>query len=119
LQASIDVQKTTTSGGTLSHAVELDLKSDRSEFKWDVSSDFKEGHLQLAGALDQEAQGGRIALKLRQVPVKELLSEAYQAGFLSQELKLKSTWISCGAEWEGSLVKYEASPVAIHDCKVE
>jgi hypothetical protein len=118
LQASIDVQKA-AAFGTLIHPIDLDLRSDRQVFRWDISSEFKEGHVHLTGSLDQEAQGGRAALSLRQVPVKELMSEAYQIELLTRELVLKSTWVSCAAEWEGSLLKFRASPVSVHDCKIE
>jgi hypothetical protein len=118
LQASVDVQKAAALG-ILVHPIELDLRSDRSVFKWDISSEFKEGHVHLTGSLDQETQGGRAALNLRLVPVKELMSEAYQMDLLTRELVLKSTWISCAAEWEGSLLNFKAAPISIHDCIVE
>lgn len=118
LQANVNLRKSLPFG-ELSHEVELEAKSDGRMLEWTLNTDFKEGHVLVAGSVDQESQSTRVTTVLKQVPLKDFLSEMHLAEFIDRELKLKAAWLSCSADWEGNLNDYTAAPVAVHDCKVE
>ncbi|MGZ3722632.1 MAG: hypothetical protein ACXVA9_06865, partial [Bdellovibrionales bacterium] len=117
-QARVDVEKSLPFG-TLTHPVEFDLRGDENVMQWNFNADFKEGHVHLNGSLDVNNQAGLVKMNFRQVPIRDLMGEAYQMGFVDRELKLKATWLSCSLKWEGQLQSYAANPVDIRDCRVE
>jgi len=84
-----------------------------------VVAGLKEGSVKISGQIDAETQGARATVELRQLPIKDFMSEAYQMGFVDYDLKLKSTWLSCRLNWEGVLQNYAAAPVQLRDCRTE
>ncbi len=105
--------------GALSHLVDVEAQGDDRVMNWRVQTEFKEGRVQLKGSLDLNSQGAEITALAHQLPMKDVVAELYQMGFLKRDLRLKATWFSCGLKWEGAIEKPELSPVVAHDCKVE
>ncbi len=117
-QAAIEVQKSLPFG-QLTHPVDFELHADKRVMQWNLNAGLKEGGVHVAGQLDVGTQGARATVDLRQVPIKDFMSEIYQMGFVDYDLKLKGTWLSCKLKWEGSLEDYAASPLQVHECRVE
>jgi hypothetical protein len=105
--------------GVLSHMVELDAKGDDRVMNWRLQSEFKEGRVQLKGSLDLNTQGAELTAFAHQLPVKDVVAELYQMGFLKRDLRLKANWLSCGLRWEGAIEKPGLTPVLAQDCKLE
>ncbi len=117
-QATIEVQKSLPFG-TLTHPVEFELRADKNEMHWDVATTIKEGSVKIAGKIDVGTQASQLNVDLRNIPIREFMSEMYQMGFMDRDLTLKGAWLSCGLYWEGQLQDYTATPVGLHDCRVE
>lgn len=117
-QAVVDVEKSLPFG-TLSHVVDFELRGDSSIMQWNVSTDFKEGHVRVNGSVDPSSEAGLVKVIVKQMPIKDLMSELYQMGAVGQDLKLKATWLSCTFKWEGHWTSYSEMPIAVRDCRVE
>lgn len=115
---ALDVQKILP-GGVLSHLVDFQAEGDDRVLKWGVHSEFKEGTINLKGVLDLNNVAGSVRMQARQLPLKDVMSELYQMGFLERDVRLKSTWLSCVLQWEGSLSKPADAPLRAQDCKLE
>lgn len=105
--------------GALSHAVEIEAEGDDKVLQLAIHSEFKEGTVNLKGTLDLNNNSAVAQLHARQLPLKDLMSELHQMGFIERDVQLKTTWLSCGIKWEGPLANPAASPVQVADCKVE
>jgi len=116
--ASVEVQKSLPFG-SLVHVVEMDAHSDESVLQWQINSDFKEGRVTWKGSWDTSSHAASTSVDVSQFPIKEVLAEMNQMGFIDREVQMKATWISCGASWEGSLIKAYESPVRLQSCKLE
>jgi hypothetical protein len=114
----LDVQKSLPFG-TLSHRVNVDALGDNKVMQFGMHSEFKEGFLNLKGSLDMNHSAAMVQVNARQLPLKDVMSELYQMGFLERDVALKTTWLSCGLHWEGALAHPSASPVRAQDCKIE
>lgn len=117
-QAQVDVEKSLPFG-TLTHPVDFELHGDKNVMQWNFNADFKEGHVHVGGSLDMSNQAGLVKASFRQVPVRDLMSEAFQMGLVDHELKLKATWLSCSLKWEGRLENLTEMPVNLRDCRIE
>lgn len=117
-QAQVDVQKSLPFG-TLVHPVEFDLRGDENVIQWNFKAEFKEGQLHVISSVDLNNQAGLVKVNFKQVPVRDLMGEAFQAGLVERELKLKATWLTCALKWEGQLQNIAAVPVSMRDCRVE
>lgn len=118
LQAVVDVQKSLPFG-TLSHVVELDAHGVDHNLEWTVASVFKEGQLKWTGNWDLAANTALTKVLMVQFPLKDLTSELHQMGFIDRDIKLKTAWLTCQAQWEGEVAKLTAMPVRVRACKVE
>jgi hypothetical protein len=118
VQAQVDVEKSLPFG-TLAHPVEFELRADENVVQWNFNAEFKEGHVHVNGSLDMNNQAGLVKVNFRQVPVRDLMGEAFQVGLVDRELKLKATWLSCALKWEGRLQNYSETPVNLRECRVE
>jgi hypothetical protein len=116
--AQVDVEKSLPFGA-LTHPVEFDLHGDKNTLQWNFNADFKEGNIRLNGSLDVNSEAAMTSVTVRQVPIKDFMSEMFQMGFVDHDLKLKATWLSCGLHWDGRLQAYDATPVKLSDCRVE
>lgn len=105
--------------GALSHTVELEAQGDDRVMNWRVQSEFKEGRVQLKGSLDLNTQGAELTAFAHQLPMKDVVAELFQMGFLKRDPRLKASWLSCGLKWEGAIEKPEITPVLAQDCKLE
>jgi hypothetical protein len=114
----LDVQKSLPFG-TLSHRVDVDALGDDQVMQFGLRSEFKEGFLNLKGSLDMNNAAAMVQVNARQLPLKDVMSELYQMGFLERDVALKTTWLSCGLHWEGSIAQPSSSPVRAQDCKIE
>ena len=117
-QGLLELQKTSPSG-QLSHVVDFEAQGDDQELRVGVHSEFKEGTFRMNGALDLNTHAAVASVNARLLPVKDILSELHQMGFLPQDLQLKSAWLSCSLKWEGPFAKPSQAPVVANDCKVE
>lgn len=114
----IDVQKSLPFG-TLSHKVDVDALGDDKVMQFGMRSEFKEGFLNLKGSLDMNNAAAVVQVNARQLPLKEVMSELFQMGFLEKDVALKTTWLSCSLKWEGAIAQPGQSPVIAKDCKIE
>jgi len=105
--------------GHLSHTIDIEASGDGPILQWGIRSEFKEGTVRLKGSLDLNNQVAVIQANARQLPLKDLVSDLHQMGFVERDLRLKTTWLSCGVKWEGSLVRPEEAPIHADDCKIE
>ncbi len=117
-QGTIEIQKALPFGA-LSHFVELEAQGDDRVLRWSLQSEFKEGTGQVKGTLDLGTHAAEVAIQARQLPMKDVMSELFQMGFIHRDLKLKAAWLSCGVKWEGLIERPEATPIHAHDCKIE
>jgi hypothetical protein len=117
-RALVEVQKA-LAFGTLIHAVELEAVSDDSVLQWLVNSEFKEGRVVWKGSWDTNTHTAASSLDVNQFPLREVLTELYQMGLVQKELELKTTWINCSANWEGSFETPTESPIHVGFCKIE
>lgn len=105
--------------GELNHAVDFDAHGDGNLLQWGIQAEFKEGNVALNGSLDLASGAAVVQFGARQLPMKDVMSELYQMGFVQKDLKLKAAWLSCGLKWEGQFTDPKASPVKVQDCKME
>jgi hypothetical protein len=117
-QAAVEVQKSLPFGA-LTHPVDLELRADRNTVQWSFTAGLKEGSARFLGSVDAATQMARATVDLRQMPIRDFMSEMFQMGFMEHDLKLKGAWLSCDLRWEGSLQNYSATPVQVRDCRVE
>ncbi len=118
LQAQVDLEKSLPFG-VLIHPFEIDLHADKNVMQWNFNADFKEGHVRIGGSVDVNTQAAVGTVSMRQVPIRDFMSEMFQMGFVEHDLKLKGTWLSCALKWEGQLQNYTANPIQMRDCRVE
>ncbi|MBX3023059.1 MAG: hypothetical protein KF799_15390 [Bdellovibrionales bacterium] len=118
LQATMDVQKS-FSEGALNHAVNLEAHGEGPNVQWRVRSEFKEGQVQWSGTWDLARNSAHTDFTLVQIPLKDLSSELYQMGFVGQEIKLKTAWLTCKGAWDGQVDHLDATPLRLSACKVE
>ena len=118
VNAALDVQRSLPFG-TLSHPVTVTSASRAGEIEWQVNSELKEGRLRWTGRWNLADNTATAQAQLTQVPLKELAAEMFQVGALSRELKFKSAWLSCGAQWAGPLAAPFESPIELNACHVE
>jgi hypothetical protein len=116
--ATVEVQKS-LSFGTLSHAVELEASSDNAVLQWQIGSEFKEGRLTWKGSWDPGTHAAASSFEVSQFPLREVFTELFQMGIIEQELDLKTTWINCSANWEGTFDRPEETPLNVGHCKIE
>lgn len=114
----VDVQKSLPFG-TLSHQVDVDALGDDKVMQFGMRSEFKEGFLILKGSLDMNNAAAAVQVNARQLPLKDVMSELFQMGFLDRDIALKTTWLSCGLKWEGPVAHPALAPVIAKDCKIE
>lgn len=117
-QGLMEIQKSLPFG-SLSHMVDMEAQGDDRVLQWGVHSEFKEGSVQLKGSLDLNNHAAAVQVLARQLPMKDVVSELYQMGFIAQDLRLKATWLSCAMKWEGAIEKPDLSPIIANECKVE
>lgn len=117
-QGLMEIQKSLPFGN-LSHTVEIEAQGDDRVLQWGIHSEFKEGNVQLKGSLDLNNHAAAVQANARQLPLKDVMSELHQMGFLSRDLKLKAAWLSCGVKWEGSIDRPSQTPAQATDCKIE
>lgn len=118
LQAQVEVQKSLPFG-TITHALDFDVHGDQNVLHWNFNADYKEGHVRLSGSVDMNNQAAEARAHFRQVPLRDLSNEIFQAGLSERELNFKSMWLSCSLKWEGRLLSFAATPVNVRDCRVE
>ncbi len=114
----LDVQKSLPFG-ELSHVVDFEAQGDEKVLQWGIRSEFKEGIINLKGSLDFNNSAAMVQLNARQLPLKDVMSELYQMGFLERDVALKTTWLSCGLKWEGPISHPNQAPIKAKDCKIE
>lgn len=105
--------------GELTHAVDFEAHGDDNLLHWALQSEFKEGSIGLNGSLDLSSGAAIVQAGARQLPLKDVMSELYQMGFVEKDIHLKATWLSCGLKWEGQFSEPKTMPVKIQDCKLE
>ncbi len=105
--------------GELTHAVDFEAHGDDNLLQWGLQAEFKEGNVALNGSLDLATSAAVVQASARQLPMKDVLSELHQMGFLEKDLQLKATWLSCGLKWEGQFTDPKAMPVKVQGCKFE
>ena len=116
--AQVEVQKSLPFGA-LTHLVTLNLHGDGSVLQWTLRGEFKEGRVSFTGSVDTAQETASAKVNIRQVPLKDFMSEMFEMNLVEHDLKLKATWLSCSLGWEGHLPTYSESPVHFHDCRVE
>jgi hypothetical protein len=118
LLANLDVEKSLPFG-TLNHSLELSAIGDGRSLQWAINAEFKEGRTTFKGNWDLAENTAMVRAQLTQIPLKDVSSELYQMGFVSQEVKLRTAWMTCSASWEGQVAKLSEMPVRLKACKVE
>ncbi len=118
VQGLMELQKSLPFG-SLSHVINLDAQGDDRVLQWGVHSVFKEGNVQLKGSIDLNNHAASAQAFVRQLPMKDVMSELHQMGFSERDVRLKASWLSCALKWEGSADRANATPVVANDCKVE
>src|SRR5690606_27947070 len=71
------------------------------------------------GQWDMSSQSGASSVEISQLPIKDVLNELYQMDIIDREVQIRARWLSCGGQWEGSLLKLSENPVRLSDCKIE
>ncbi|HMN69010.1 MAG TPA: hypothetical protein PKC28_10770, partial [Bdellovibrionales bacterium] len=117
-QGVLEVQKSLPFG-TLSHLVEVDAHGADQILQWGVRADYKEGGVQLRGSADLHSGAGVMQVTVRQLPLKDLMSELHQIGVVDREMALKTTWLSCGLKWEGQIHRPKDMPISVRTCRIE
>lgn len=117
-QAKMDVQKTLSSG-SLNHAVEVEAHGEDQKLEFELKSEFKEGTFKWEGEWDLGRNAAEAEISMVQIPLKDLSSELFQMGFTSQEVKLKTAWLTCKSEWSGDVERFASSPLKVRNCKLE
>lgn len=108
-RAVIDVHKSLPFG-TLTHTVQIKGDGSGRVLNWDLHSEFKEGRIEWKGGWDLSTNVAQTRLTVRQIPVKDLMAELYQMGFLAQETNLKAAWLTSDVEWSGKMAHYADYP---------
>lgn len=116
--AIVDVQKSLPFG-SLTHVLDMEAHGENSVLQFQVNSEFKEGRVAWKGSWDSATQAAMTSVEITQLPIKELLGELYLMGFLEKEVLIKTAWLSCSANWEGSMAKLDEAPVHLRACKME
>jgi hypothetical protein len=117
-KAQVEVQKSLPFGA-LVHNVAAEFHGEGSVLEWNFHGEFKEGRLGFSGSLDTAQETATTKVNIRQVPIKDFMSEMFAMGLVEHDLKLKATWLSCSLNWAGKLSTYTESPLHLNDCRVE
>ncbi len=116
--ALVDVQKSLPFG-SLNHILDIEAHGEGSVLQFQVTSEFKEGRVLWKGSWDSSTQAAMSTVEIGQFPIKELLNELYLTGFIENEVQIKTAWLSCSANWEGSMAKPDEMPVRVRACRME
>ncbi len=111
--ALVSVQKSLPFGA-LMHNLEVDGLGIGRILKWDVHSEFKEGRVRWSGNWDLNTNIVRTGVVLKQMPMKDLIFELHQMGFVARKIDLKATWLTSDLEWQGKLQDYKSFPLNIN-----
>lgn len=116
--AVVDVQKSLPFGA-LTHLLDIEAHGEDSVLEFQVISEFKEGRVKWTGSWDSNSQAAMSSVDISQLPIKELLNELYLMGLTENEIQIKTAWLSCKANWEGSMARLDEMPVRLRACKME
>lgn len=105
--------------GHIEHEATLNASADADEFKWDLKSPLKEGLLTWTGTANQTRDQLNQKVTIRQVPLKDVLSEMQTWAGAAKGGSPRFIWLSCDLEQTGALSQFKKIPMQISECKID
>ena|GEM_PF-3842495 len=105
--------------GHIEHEAYFTADADSDELKWDLRSPLKEGLLTWTGVANQVHDKLDQKVTIRQVPLKDVLSEVQTWAGMPKGGSPRFIWLSCDLIQSGALSQFKQIPLQISDFKID
>lgn len=105
--------------GRIEHEAHFTAEANSEELKWDLRSPLKEGLLTWTGVANQVHDQLDQKVTVRQVPLKDVLSEVQTWAGMPKGGSPRFIWLSCDLVQSGALSQFKQIPLQISDFKID